>query len=66
MEVEINLEGYQSKVYVANTSLLGVVDMLLWLYRLVGGVGVQLRGLGLKSVDKLGGLKEFLMKAAWV
>lgn len=64
--VESNLEGYQSKVYMANTRMLGVVDKLHWIYRMEGWVGVQLRGLGLKSVEKLGGLKEFLMKAAGV
>lgn len=62
--VESNLEGYQSKVYAANARMLGVVDKLHWLYRMDGWVGVQLRGLGLRSVDRLGGLKEFLMKAA--
>lgn len=62
--VESNLEGYQSKVYAANARMLGVVDKLHWLYRMEGWVGVQLRGLGLKGVDRLGALKGFLMKAA--
>lgn len=62
--VESNLEEYQSKVYAANARMLGVVDKLHWIYRMEGWVGVQLRGWGLKGVDRLGGLKEFLMKAA--
>lgn len=62
--VECNLEGYQSRAYAANARMLDVVDKLHWLYRMEGWVGVQLRGLGLKGVDRLGGLKGFLMKAA--
>lgn len=62
--VESNLEEYHSKVYTANARMLGVVDKLHWIYRMEGCVGVQLRGWGLRGVDRLGGLKEFLMKAA--
>lgn len=62
--VEMNLEGYLSKVYARNARMLGVVDKLHWLYGLEGWLGVQVRGWGLKGVDRLGGLKELLMKAA--
>lgn len=62
--VEMNLEGYPSKVYARNARMLGVVDKLHWLYSTEGWLGVQLRGWGLKGVDRLGGLKEVLMRAA--
>lgn len=62
--IEGNLEGYQSKVYAKNARMLGVVDKLHWLYSMEGWVGVQLRGLGLGMVERWGGLKGVLMKAA--
>ncbi|MCJ1266804.1 putative ubiquinone biosynthesis monooxygenase [Lobaria immixta] len=62
--VEMNLEGYSSKVYARNARMLGVVDKLHWLYRMEGWLGVQVRGWGLKGVDRLPGLKEVLMRAA--
>ena len=62
--VEGNLEGYQSKVYAKNARMLGVVDKLHWLYSMESWVGVQLRGLGLGVVERWGGLKGILMKAA--
>ncbi len=63
--VELNLEGYTRRAYAANARMLGVVDKLHWLYRLEGGVGVMLRGWGLKGVDSLGGVvKRALMRAA--
>lgn len=62
--VEANLEGYQSKMYARNLRMLGIVDKLHWLYSMEGWVGVQLRGLGLGVVERFGGLKAILMKAA--
>lgn len=62
--VEMNLEGYASKVYARNARMLGVVDKLHWLYGMENWVGVQVRGWGLKRVDRFGGLKEVLMRAA--
>lgn len=62
--VEMNLEGYASKAYARNARMLGVVDKLHWLYRMEGWLGVQVRGWGLKGVDRIGGLKEMLMRTA--
>lgn len=62
--VEMNLEGYPSNVYARNARMLGVVDKLHWLYAMEGWLGVQVRGWGLKGVDRLGGLKDVLMRAA--
>ncbi len=62
--VEGNLERYAQNVYVANSRMLGVVDKLHWLYRWEGPLGVGIRSLGLKTVDKLGGLKGLLMMQA--
>lgn len=62
--VEGNLERYERQVYIANSRMLGVVDKLHWLYRWEGPLGVGIRSLGLKTVDKLGGLKGLLMAQA--
>lgn len=61
---EGNLEMYESNVYMANSRMLGVVDKLHWLYRWEGALGVGLRGLGLRAVDQMGGLKRLLMGQA--
>lgn len=61
---EGNLERYERDVYVANSRMLGVVDKLHWLYRWENPLGVGIRGLGLRAVDKLGGLKGLLMMQA--
>lgn len=62
--VEMNLEEYPRKVYARNARMLGVVDKLHWLYGMEGWLGVQVRGWGLNGVNRLGGLKEVLMRAA--
>ena len=61
---EGNLERYERNVYVANSRMLGVVDKLHWLYRWENPLGVGLRSLGLRAVNKLGGLKGLLMMQA--
>lgn len=62
--VEGNLEMYERKVYMANSRMLGVVDKLHWLYRLEGPLGVGIRSLGLRGVDRWGWLKGVLMAQA--
>ena len=62
--VEANLEAYQSRIYARNARMLGVVDKLHWLYGMEGWVGVGVRGLGLGLVERWGGMKGLLMRAA--
>lgn len=61
---EASLERYESKVYAANSRMLGVVDKLHWLYSMQGALGVGVRSLGLKAVDKMEWLKAFFMRQA--
>lgn len=61
---ELNLERYKSSMYASNGRMLGVVDKLHWLYGLQGTLGVGIRSLGLRAVDRMGGLKAFFMRQA--
>ena len=61
---ELALEQYTSERYAANGALLGVCDKLHKLYSFDSGPVVMARSLGLRAVDGLGFVKEFLMKRA--
>ncbi|KAF1992138.1 ubiquinone biosynthesis hydrox [Aulographum hederae CBS 113979] len=58
------LEAYNSEQYAKNNALLGVVDKLHKLYSFETGPVVPLRSLGLKAVDGMGWVKDFLMRRA--
>lgn len=57
------LEPYVARLWPANHLLLGVCDKLHKLFSTDFAPLVALRGLGLKSLNALGGLKELMMKA---
>jgi ubiquinone biosynthesis monooxygenase Coq6 len=61
---ELALEQYNSERYAANSALLGVCDKLHKLYSFDSGPVVVARSLGLRAVDGLGFVKEFLMRRA--
>ncbi|KAL2212680.1 ubiquinone biosynthesis hydrox [Sarocladium strictum] len=60
----LSLESYNSERYAANHVLLGVCDKLHKLYSVGSGPLVPLRSVGLKAVNALGPLKNFLMEQA--
>ena len=61
---ELALEQYNSERYAVNSALLGVCDKLHKLYSFDSGPMVVARSLGLRAVDGLGFVKEFLMRRA--
>jgi ubiquinone biosynthesis monooxygenase Coq6 len=58
------LEPYNSERYAANHIVLGVCDKLHKLYGIESGPLVPLRSIGLRAVNALGPLKNFLMEQA--
>ncbi|KAH6898540.1 hypothetical protein B0T10DRAFT_112569 [Thelonectria olida] len=58
------LEPYNSERYAANHVILGVCDKLHKLYGVESGPLVPLRSIGLRAVNALGPLKNFLMEQA--
>lgn len=61
---ELALERYNGERYAANSTLLGICDKLHKLYSFDSGLVVAARSLGLRAVDGLGFVKEFLMRRA--
>ena len=59
-----NLEAYESERYAANGRILGVCDKLHKLYAFQSAPVIGLRGLGLRVVNRIPPLKEFLMRQA--
>ncbi|KAE9381801.1 ubiquinone biosynthesis hydrox [Stipitochalara longipes BDJ] len=62
--VQMSLEQYNAERYAANNMLLGVCDKLHKLYAIESGPLVGLRSIGLRAVNSLGPLKQFLMSQA--
>ncbi|CAK7267070.1 Putative ubiquinone biosynthesis monooxygenase [Sporothrix epigloea] len=62
--VRTSLESYPAERYVANHVLMGVCDKLHKLYAVESGPLVPLRSLGLRAVDAMRPLKNFLMSQA--
>ncbi|KAI6716874.1 hypothetical protein JHW43_000607 [Diplocarpon mali] len=62
--VQMSLETYNAERYAANHVMLGVVDKLHKLYAIESGPLVPLRSLGLRAVNALGPVKNFLMNQA--
>lgn len=60
----MSLEPYNAERYAANNMLLGVVDKLHKLYAAESGPLVPLRSIGLRAVNALGPVKQFLMDQA--
>jgi ubiquinone biosynthesis monooxygenase Coq6 len=60
----MSLEPYNAERYAANNMLLGVVDKLHKLYAVESGPVVGLRSIGLRTVNRLGPLKQFFMEQA--
>lgn len=58
------LNKYNSEMWMTNNRMLGAVDKLHWLYSAKFGPLVGLRSFGLRSVDKLEGLKGWFMRQA--
>ncbi|KAI5466241.1 hypothetical protein BGZ63DRAFT_347725 [Mariannaea sp. PMI_226] len=58
------LESYNSERYAANHVVLGVCDKLHKLYGVESGPLVPLRSIGLRAVNALGPLKNFIMEQA--
>jgi ubiquinone biosynthesis monooxygenase Coq6 len=61
---QLSLEPYNSERYAANHIILNVCDKLHKLYAVESGPLVPLRSVGLKAVNALGPLKNFLMGQA--
>ena len=61
---QLSLEAYNSERYEPNHRLLGVVDKLHKLYSTDAGPVVALRSWGLEAVDRMQGVKSFLMRMA--
>ena len=61
---EMNLEAYNSEMWMQNNRMLGVTDKLHKLYGVGWGPLVGIRAMGLKLVDSIEPLKSFLMKQA--
>lgn len=61
---QMALDAYNSERYAANHVMLGVCDKLHKLYAVDSGPLVPLRSIGLKAVNALGPLKNFLMEQA--
>lgn len=62
--VQGNLEAYENEMWMKNNRMLGIVDKLHKLYGISWGPVVGLRSLGLGTVDKLSGLKGWIMGQA--
>lgn len=62
--IRMNLEGYEKERYLANHVLMGAVDKLHKLYGTENLGVVGLRSLGLGAVDKLEGVKKWVMRRA--
>jgi ubiquinone biosynthesis monooxygenase Coq6 len=60
----MSLEQYNAERYAANNMLLGICDKLHKLYAIESGPLVGLRSIGLRAVNSLGPLKQFLMSQA--
>ena len=58
------LDKYNGEMWMSNNRMLGAVDKLHWLYSLRTGPVVGLRGLGLRAVDRLDGLKSWFIRQA--
>jgi ubiquinone biosynthesis monooxygenase Coq6 len=61
---QLCLEQYNNDRYAINNILLSVCDKLHKLYSFESGPIVPLRSIGLRAVNQLGFLKEFLMRSA--
>ena len=61
---QLSLEAYNSERYAANHVMLGVCDKIHKLYSADSGLIVPLRSLGLKAVNGLGPLNNFIMEQA--
>ncbi|ERT02075.1 ubiquinone biosynthesis monooxygenase Coq6 [Sporothrix schenckii 1099-18] len=62
--VRTSLEPYPSERYVANHVLMGVCDKLHKIYAIESGPLVPLRSLGLRAIDAMRPLKNFIMSQA--
>ena len=62
--VEGNLEAYESEMWNKNNRMLGVVDKLHKLYGVTWPPVVGVRALGLDMVDRIEGLKGWIMGQA--
>ena len=58
------LDRYNSETWMRNSRMLGIVDKLHWLYSTRNPVLVGARGFGLGAVERLGGVKHWLMRQA--
>ncbi|KAI9171290.1 Ubiquinone biosynthesis monooxygenase COQ6 [Paramyrothecium foliicola] len=61
---QLSLDAYNSERYTANHIMLGVCDKLHKIYSVDSGPLVPLRSIGLRAVNSLGPLKNFLMEQA--
>lgn len=60
----LSLEAYPAERYLANAKTLAVCDALHKAYNVNNGLFGCMRGLGLNMVDKMGPIKDLLMKEA--
>jgi ubiquinone biosynthesis monooxygenase Coq6 len=61
---QMALDSYNSERYAANHIMLGVCDKLHKIYSVESGPLVHARSIGLKAVNSMGLLKNFLMEQA--